>query len=954
MAQSGFTPIQLFRTTTAAAVPTAGDLAAGELAINLTDEALYFKNAAGVVTLLADSSGALGTVTSVDVSGGTTGLTTSGGPITSSGTITLAGTLGVANGGTGATTFTANGVVYGNTTSALLVTAAGTTGQVLVGNTGGAPSWATLSGIGVTSFSAGTTGLTPNTATTGVVTLAGTLGVANGGTGTATAFTAGSVVFAGASGVYSQDNANLFWDNANDRLGIGTASPAALLHVNVAGGSATSGGYRLSQLGYTSQFGYWEFDSVNDRFKLGVNGITQPLTFDTNSTERMRITTAGDVGIGTSSPSQRLDVTVSSGTEGDGLAVTNLFTSGGSGGYGSGINFFSVRSDGTTKLGSGAIRMFGAASWSDAGSTSSNMRFYTVNANTLAERMRIDASGNVGIGVVPSAWSAFKALQVDHGALSSTAVGNHNVSLSANAYFDGSNWRYIGSSFATELRQNGGAFQWYQAPSGTAGDAISFTQAMTLNSSGNLIVGGTSDGFNGRVATIGSGAFVAYAANNNTDTNFTIRLGATAGNVALRALPGGGAGSISFEVGDAGSERMRIDSSGNVVIGSTSAIGNFSVVTPDGGSTRRLAVGHQSGYPSLFSRDSDGTTVTSGFWDAQQQIFTNAGTERMRIDSSGNVGIGTSSPAARLNVEGTARMSQPGATRYRSDWYLETGGVNINGFDDTGLVYIPVAFNFSTYTFNSSATERMRIDASGNLLVGATTAVQKLTIGNSSSASSGINLRTTKTDFNIEPSNSDAGGVVIAVGWVAGGQGPMRFDVGGEKARIDSSGNLLVGKTAVDATVVGAELAASGRISSTLAGSTNATSTLEVYSTGAAAYRFFVDMGGTVNATSATISAISDIRLKENVRDLDAGLDTILALKPRRFDWKEGKGKDVRDDMGFIAQEVETVLPELVGGWKAGEGEPDDLKSIKAGDLIPVLVKAIQELTARVAQLEGN
>jgi hypothetical protein len=113
-------------------------------------------------------------------------------------------------------------------------------------------------------------------------------------------------------------------------------------------------------------------------------------------------------------------------------------------------------------------------------------------------------------------------------------------------------------------------------------------------------------------------------------------------------------------------------------------------------------------------------------------------------------------------------------------------------------------------------------------------------------------------------------------------------------------------------------------------------------------------MAGNINATSTSISAISDIRLKENVRDLDAGLDTILALKPRRFDWKEGKGKDVKDDMGFIAQEVEEVLPALIGGWKAGEGEPDDLKSIKAGDLIPVLVKAIQELTARVAQLEGN
>lgn len=94
--------------------------------------------------------------------------------------------LSVAQGGTGAATFTANGLVYGSGTSALGATTVGTTGQVLVGNTGGAPSWSTLSGIGVTSFSAGTTGFTPSTATTGVITLSGTLGVANGGTGATT------------------------------------------------------------------------------------------------------------------------------------------------------------------------------------------------------------------------------------------------------------------------------------------------------------------------------------------------------------------------------------------------------------------------------------------------------------------------------------------------------------------------------------------------------------------------------------------------------------------------------------------------------------------------------------------------------------------------------------------------------------------------------------------------
>lgn len=103
MAQTGYTPIQLYRSTTPSAAPTAGNLADGELALNTADEKLYFKNASGVVKILAAVTGASGTVSSVAASGGTTGLTFTGSPITTTGTLTLGGTLAVANGGTGAT-----------------------------------------------------------------------------------------------------------------------------------------------------------------------------------------------------------------------------------------------------------------------------------------------------------------------------------------------------------------------------------------------------------------------------------------------------------------------------------------------------------------------------------------------------------------------------------------------------------------------------------------------------------------------------------------------------------------------------------------------------------------------------------------------------------------------------------------------------------------------------------
>lgn len=131
-----------------------------------------------------------GTVTSVNSSGGTTGLTYSGGPVTGSGTITTAGTLVVGNGGTGATTFTAHGVLLGNTTGAVAVTAAGTTGQVLSGVTGSDPIWSAATAGTVTSVdvSGGSTGLTTSggpVTGSGTITLAGTLGAAYGGTGVA-------------------------------------------------------------------------------------------------------------------------------------------------------------------------------------------------------------------------------------------------------------------------------------------------------------------------------------------------------------------------------------------------------------------------------------------------------------------------------------------------------------------------------------------------------------------------------------------------------------------------------------------------------------------------------------------------------------------------------------------------------------------------------------------------
>jgi len=181
---------------------------------------------------------------------------------------------------------------------------------------------------------------------------------------------------------------------------------------------------------------------------------------------------------------------------------------------------------------------------------------------------------------------------------------------------------------------------------------------------------------------------------------------------------------------------------------------------------------------------------------------------------------------------------------------------------------------------------------------------------------------------------------------------------------IDTSGNVLTGTTtASNSSGVGGKYLASATAPSySLVGSSSSTdASYLLYSTGAAAYRFYVQYDGKIYATNTTITGISDIRLKENIRDLDEGLDTVLSLKPRKFDWKEGKGKDIKNDRGFIAQEFEEVLPDLIDEWKdtPPEGEKP-YKSVRA-DLIPVLVKAIQEqqtiindLKVRIETLEAK
>jgi len=290
---------------------------------------------------------------------------------------------------------------------------------------------------------------------------------------------------------------------------------------------------------------------------------------------------------------------------------------------------------------------------------------------------------------------------------------------------------------------------------------------------------------------------------------------------------------------------------------------------PEDGNVGRITYNHPSNYMNFLTSD----------------------IERMRIDSSGNVGIGTSSPLGKLKV--AVGDNAPAASgNMNTGVVIESAfgsrALNIGVNNTAGYSWINAAFaNNSSVADNlvlmTGTTERVRIDTSGNVLVATTNAAEN--------AGPGIKLAYSTTDPTVRVvANSATGG---------------------------NSGYILY--------------------------NTNATNN---------GYRFYVTYAGVVNAVTTTIAGISDQRLKENIRDIDEGLDAVMALKPRKFDWKEGKGANTKNARGFIAQEFEQVFPDLVDEWKepAPEGE-EPYKSVRA-DLIPTLVKAIQEQQDIIKALE--
>jgi hypothetical protein len=247
------------------------------------------------------------------------------------------------------------------------------------------------------------------------------------------------------------------------------------------------------------------------------------------------------------------------------------------------------------------------------------------NAISFTTAMTLSASGNLGLAVTPSAWSGFTAFQSQYGSLAGTTT---EVDISHNAYYDGTGWKYIATGFATNHYQASGTYVWRTAPSGTAGNAITFTQAMTLDANGRLGIGVTSPGValdvtaaTGQIRLISStGTNHVFGSYENTGGVLRVGVDSSTGGVLSSgtAAYSGVIATTSAQAlafGTNATERARFDTAGNLLIGMTATatssartlhLANATVPTanPTGGGVLYVEAG------ALKYRGSSGTVTT--------------------------------------------------------------------------------------------------------------------------------------------------------------------------------------------------------------------------------------------------------------------------------------------------------------------------------------------------------
>ena len=457
--------------------------------------------------------------------------------------------------------------------------------------------------------------------------------------------------------------------------------------------------------------------------------------------------------------------------------------------------------------------------------------------------------------------------------------------------------------------------------------------SLQVNSLGNTILGGNIDASNGTfVGNVRIEADSAALSLISSDTGASlINFGDTSDSNIGRIYYDHQNNFMQFKTNDA--EKMRLDSSGNLGVGTTS-------------SDALLHISQASSNAQLIvERTGSATGKYQIYTNTNNLYFNNLASSSipLTILDNGRIGMGNVDPDVNLEISGDGasypklKLSNPSQTGR----YLQIGMID-------GTNYCIEANGGSTFlTFKTEATERMRIDSTGKVGINEDSPAAKLVVNQDS-------LVDTEGIFVQSGSSPADGGVAIfksasKIGTISalGGASSLSFmtDGGSEKMRITSGGNLLIGKTADNDNTVGTRINAIGLISVTRSGNASAIFDRTTSNGNLVLFR----RGGTqvgsisVNTTSTTYNTSSDYRLKEDLQDFK-GLDLVSKIPVYDYKWKADDSRSY----GVMAHELEEVLPQAVTGDKDAE----EMQSVDYSKIVPLLVKSIQELSAKLEALE--